>query len=1191
MKKNTITRIPKYLQLIILLSFILFTSVPISADTADSLITTEITWSSDVNLTSSVVIKDGGKLTIEAGVTVGFNYVDLNLDDIGDLNITIENGGALVIKGTPQNPVIFEPIGSAPPAGNERRHWSGIIFESADSSSNIDTLRYFEIWNARDGLVINRELTAAGISVYNADSTAIVVNQFDSTSSVTLCGLTIQDLGGGGVTGTAVSIFQPNTSVSYAVIDTIAGTGIYCYTDDISLDWISLTYAETGILNEENAGSTLLQNSTIQYCSKSGLFNHEGNITVYNSTFANNAFNGIVNSSGILNASYSQINDNTLRGVLIGGDAETLIENITNTANGSYGCEIVKNNIPYDTDVLTGPYEYNMAGITFTFSNIYENNGGVDEVQVYNQNDTTTVMNFTRNWWGKASGINFLIQMDEPGTVDYSNWKLDGLYADATSDLSPTESVAFTYPIDGQSVIENTDVTVTWETTGNFASLIFESTDPVIADTIPNCGSYTFTAGSGTTDLTLSEYTDGTPTTQITVTSTTLLQLTKPVGGDILYGRQSDTISWVAPSSVQNIKLEYSTNAGSSWDIIAEDITATANAFIWSTENAAADYSNGLIRISDSDNSAVFDTNFVRIIPTPPSTEGSDSSWMFTETNTALSIGIGDLKLYKNVYAPDTATAGNELISGTEDLYVGAFYRSGDDYICCGFSYVQNFDGAHAHIDTVTIFAYGDDPLTGEKDGFVPGDTVFFRLWRLPWDADSTMTPVNETDSSAAYFTFTAAGSVSIDHLRFWSGVDSEPLYLKDSVVIPMESNWKLISSYVIPDTADLSWANNAVTGSGILSKPTSYGQGLKVDPDNFIILKDGKEGIYWLVNYNAGGPDSILVDRLENSWDYKKGYSLKMNAPDTLVIIGNRIKPQEEILSFEKGWNIIPYYRNSTMNITQALSTIADLIDIVKDSNGKVYWPLYTIDEIGTLQPGSGYYVRFNSDVSFRYPINAPPVVQKKDSNPEPSKYKTGFNSDNSMVLCITDEAWNGKIKKGSEIAAFDRQGNITGSALYNGGNTALVIWGKESIGLDDRGMEPEEPYSLKIWDGSEEHVLTGLSFIEGNGYYQHNGVAVINRIENIGNNLPVTFSLSQNYPNPFNPETVIEFALPITSDVTLTIYNVLGERVKDLFSGNLSAGYHQIAFNAEDLPTGVYLYRIKAGDFTSVKKMMLLK
>jgi hypothetical protein len=91
--------------------------------------------------------------------------------------------------------------------------------------------------------------------------------------------------------------------------------------------------------------------------------------------------------------------------------------------------------------------------------------------------------------------------------------------------------------------------------------------------------------------------------------------------------------------------------------------------------------------------------------------------------------------------------------------------------------------------------------------------------------------------------------------------------------------------------------------------------------------------------------------------------------------------------------------------------------------------------------------------------------------------------------------------------------------------------------------------------------------------------------------NGIPTEFGLSQNYPNPFNPITTIEFALPKNSEVNLVVFDLAGRVVAELAKGDFNAGYHSINFDATNLASGIYYYRLKAGDFVSVKKLMLLR
>ena len=102
---------------------------------------------------------------------------------------------------------------------------------------------------------------------------------------------------------------------------------------------------------------------------------------------------------------------------------------------------------------------------------------------------------------------------------------------------------------------------------------------------------------------------------------------------------------------------------------------------------------------------------------------------------------------------------------------------------------------------------------------------------------------------------------------------------------------------------------------------------------------------------------------------------------------------------------------------------------------------------------------------------------------------------------------------------------------------------------------------------------------------------IRAVTGVEETGNNIPKEFALNQNYPNPFNPVTTIQYALPKRSDVTLTIYNLLGKEVERISELNKQAGYHEYVWDASHIATGVYFYRLRAGDFVQTRKMVLLK
>jgi hypothetical protein len=89
----------------------------------------------------------------------------------------------------------------------------------------------------------------------------------------------------------------------------------------------------------------------------------------------------------------------------------------------------------------------------------------------------------------------------------------------------------------------------------------------------------------------------------------------------------------------------------------------------------------------------------------------------------------------------------------------------------------------------------------------------------------------------------------------------------------------------------------------------------------------------------------------------------------------------------------------------------------------------------------------------------------------------------------------------------------------------------------------------------------------------------------------VPITYALSQNYPNPFNPTTLIRYQIPAAAHVTLRLYNLIGQQVGELVNETQVVGRYQVTLDASSLPSGIYFYRITAGNFTETKKLTLLR
>jgi hypothetical protein len=143
--------------------------------------------------------------------------------------------------------------------------------------------------------------------------------------------------------------------------------------------------------------------------------------------------------------------------------------------------------------------------------------------------------------------------------------------------------------------------------------------------------------------------------------------------------------------------------------------------------------------------------------------------------------------------------------------------------------------------------------------------------------------------------------------------------------------------------------------------------------------------------------------------------------------------------------------------------------------------------------------------------------------------------------------------------------------TATFNAADTSVQISGKIAGG----------PVTITITAKDVDNSLISTKF----------NVTVLPLVSVEKIEIPTEFSMSQNYPNPFNPSTTISYGLPNASNVSLKIYNILGEQVASLVNNVMPAGYHTVTFDASKLASGMYIYRIEAGSFVQVKKMMMLK
>jgi hypothetical protein len=307
-------------------------------------------------------------------------------------------------------------------------------------------------------------------------------------------------------------------------------------------------------------------------------------------------------------------------------------------------------------------------------------------------------------------------------------------------------------------------------------------------------------------------------------------------------------------------------------------------------------------------------------------------------------------------------------------------------------------------------------------------------------------------------------------------------------------------------------------------------------------------------------------------------------------------------------------------------ISGIAPNVFVLEGSNGQIIWQQFTggnilgISEVGDLN-GDGI-----PEVGSASLNNMLHIYESRLGNPI-FMYSFGGGGTNTAAEHLTpiDDVDS---NESFEFVAGSRDGRII---AFSGGTDGTIpvelnsfsaavsgtvvnlLW-ITTTELNNRGFEIERK-------NSDENNWRKISFIEGKGTTTEVNVysysdrdlpsgTYLYRLKqidfdgsftysfevevNIG--FPTVFSLEQNYPNPFNPVTIIKYSLPKDGNVKLGIYNILGEEVNILSNGIQKAGSYQIEWKGVDrnndiLPAGVYFYRLEAGDFVDVKKMIFLK
>ncbi len=294
-------------------------------------------------------------------------------------------------------------------------------------------------------------------------------------------------------------------------------------------------------------------------------------------------------------------------------------------------------------------------------------------------------------------------------------------------------------------------------------------------------------------------------------------------------------------------------------------------------------------------------------------------------------------------------------------------------------------------------------------------------------------------------------------------------------------------------------------------------------------------------------------------------------------------------------------------------ITAVAQIAGKVMDENGNAIPDINV--EINDLNNSSSY-LQYNNNSSadglFQFGLTSSDL-SASHSWQVTANYDNQYDSTQNYLMgvaYVSNIVASDSIYK--KLVIYSANSYITGTLKIDGSAPGfpmmLVAYNQDSaqaIALCDGSTGN---FSLRVSNKIFNYQIFPINFSQ-NYYYQNatahpgNSGVTLNlsttplAVKQNSNGLPKDFSLSQNYPNPFNPSTVIKYALPTESSVRIAVYNLIGQKITELVNDTQTAGFHQATFNAKNLSSGIYFYKIiataknSAKEFILTKKMLLLK